>query len=144
MKVVRLSTLGTSCLYSPRNIPCTLFCYRTSRPQGHSAARRIMSLKNSSDAFGNWTRDVLPCGTEPQPNVPLHALITEVCFVNIKYFNTLSFQAWKTVSPHLWNFVQNGFVCVCHHSWKYESKASIPHNTPELKSYTYINLHFPV
>ena len=34
------------------NIPGTHFCYRLSRPQGHSAAGRIMSMKNSSDTIG--------------------------------------------------------------------------------------------
>jgi hypothetical protein len=32
----------------PRNIPGTHFCYRLSRLQGHSAAGRIMSMKNSN------------------------------------------------------------------------------------------------
>jgi len=26
-----------------------------SQPQGHSAAGRIMSMKNSNDTIGNWT-----------------------------------------------------------------------------------------
>jgi hypothetical protein len=29
----------------PENIPGTHFCYRLSQPQGHIAARRIMSMK---------------------------------------------------------------------------------------------------
>jgi len=43
MKVVRLSTLRTVRLYSPGNTPGTHFCLRLSRPQGHSAAGRIVS-----------------------------------------------------------------------------------------------------
>jgi hypothetical protein len=31
------------------NIPDTHFCYRLNRHQGHSAAGRIMSMKNSND-----------------------------------------------------------------------------------------------
>ena len=46
MKVVRLSTLGTCRLYPPEKIPGTHFCQRLSRPQGHRAAGRIMSMKN--------------------------------------------------------------------------------------------------
>jgi hypothetical protein len=42
MKMVRLSALRTGRIYPPRNIPGTHFCYRLSRPQGHSAAERIM------------------------------------------------------------------------------------------------------
>jgi len=43
----KLSVFYSSCLYFPLNIPGTLFCYRLSRPQGHSAAGRIMSMKAS-------------------------------------------------------------------------------------------------
>jgi hypothetical protein len=45
----------------PRNTPGTHFCYRPSRPQGHSATGRIMSLKYSSDTNGNRTRDLPVC-----------------------------------------------------------------------------------
>ena len=57
-KVVRLSAVSTGHLYSPGNIPGTHFRQRLSRPQGHSAAGRIMSIKNSNDTFGNRTRDL--------------------------------------------------------------------------------------
>jgi hypothetical protein len=36
----------------PENIPGTNFCYRLSRPQDHSTAGRIMSMKNSSETMG--------------------------------------------------------------------------------------------
>ena len=36
------------------NAPGTHFCWRLSRPQGHSAIGRIMSMKNSSDTI--WDR----------------------------------------------------------------------------------------
>jgi len=32
-------------------------CHRLSKPQGHSAAERIMSMKNSNYAIGNWNHD---------------------------------------------------------------------------------------
>jgi len=60
----------------PGNIPGTHFCYRLSQPQGHSAAGRIMSMKNSNDTIGNRTRDLPTCSAVPQPTalpgVPLH------------------------------------------------------------------------
>jgi hypothetical protein len=59
--VVRLSAPRTGRLYSHGNIPRTHFCWRLSRPQGHSAAGRIMSMKNSNDIIGNRTRDLPPC-----------------------------------------------------------------------------------
>ena len=58
MKVVRLSDLRTGRLYPPGSIPGTHFCYRLSRPQGHSAAGRIVSMKNSNDTIGNRTSDL--------------------------------------------------------------------------------------
>ena len=70
MKVVRLSALRTGRLYTPGNIPGTHFCYRLSRPQGHSAAGRIMSMKNSNDTIGNRTRDLPTRSAVPQPTEP--------------------------------------------------------------------------
>jgi len=46
MKEVR-SAQRTGRLYPPGNIPGTHLCWRLSRLQGHSAAGRIKSLKNS-------------------------------------------------------------------------------------------------
>jgi hypothetical protein len=66
MKVVRLSALGTGRLYPPGNTPGTHFCWRLSRPQGHSATGRIMSMKNSNDTIGKRNRD-LPIGRARWP-----------------------------------------------------------------------------
>ena len=46
---------------SPGNIPSTHFCWRLSQPQGHSAAGRIMPMKNSNDTIGNRTRELPTC-----------------------------------------------------------------------------------
>ena len=51
----------------PRNIPGTHFYQRLSRPQGHSAAGRIISMKNSNDTIGNRTCDLPACSAVPQP-----------------------------------------------------------------------------
>jgi hypothetical protein len=51
-------------------IPGTHFCYRLSQPQGHSAAGRIMSMKNSSDTIGNRYPDLPACRAVPQPTAP--------------------------------------------------------------------------
>jgi len=58
----------------PGNIAGTHFCWRLSQPQGHSAAGRIMSLKNSSNTIGNQTRNLPVCSAVSQPNAPLHNL----------------------------------------------------------------------
>ena len=49
----------------PGNIPGTHFCQRLSRPQGHSAIGRIMSMKNSNDTIWNRTSDLPICSTAP-------------------------------------------------------------------------------
>jgi len=67
VKVVRLSALRTGRIYPPGNIPGT-----------HSAAGRIMSVKNSSDTIGNRTCDLPTCSAVPQPTVPPRASIHEV------------------------------------------------------------------
>jgi hypothetical protein len=55
------------------NISGTNFCYRLSQPQGHSAAGRIISMKNSIDTIGNRTRDLPTCSAVPQPTAPPRA-----------------------------------------------------------------------
>ena len=65
--MVMLSALSTGRLYPPGNIPGTHFCQRLSRPQGHSSAGRIISMKNFNDTIGNQTRDLLACSSVPQP-----------------------------------------------------------------------------
>jgi len=73
MKVVRLSALRTGLFYPPGNIPGTRFCQSLSQPQGHSAAGRIMSMKNSNDTIGNRTPDIRTCSAVPQPTAPPRA-----------------------------------------------------------------------
>ena len=41
-----------------------------SQPQGHSAAGKIMSMKNSSDTIGNQTRDLPACSAMSQSTLP--------------------------------------------------------------------------
>jgi len=60
MKGVRLSALRTGRLYPPGVVPGTNFYWRLSRPQGHSAAGRIMSVKSLSDPIWNRTRESRP------------------------------------------------------------------------------------
>ena len=62
----------------PRNIPGTHFCYRLSQPQGHSAAGRIVSIKNSNDTIGNLTRNLLVRSAVPQNTVGLIFMVTSI------------------------------------------------------------------
>jgi hypothetical protein len=72
MKVVRLSALRTGRLYTPGFFPGTHFCQRLGRPQCHSAAGEIMSMKNSNDTIENRTRALPTCNTVPQPTALRH------------------------------------------------------------------------
>jgi hypothetical protein len=70
MKVVRLSALRTGRLY-PQEIFLVL---RLSQLQGHSGARKIISIKNFNDTIGNRTRDlpaVVQCLNQLHYRVPL-------------------------------------------------------------------------
>ena len=49
-----------------------------SRPQGHSATERIMSIRNSSDTIGNRARYLPACSAVPQP-VALPRTPTKAC-----------------------------------------------------------------
>jgi hypothetical protein len=61
MKVVRLSVLHIGRLYPPGNIPGTHFFNRLCCRQGHNAAGRIMTMKNSNDTIGNRTHELPAC-----------------------------------------------------------------------------------
>ena len=63
----------------------TRFCTRLSRPQGHTATGRIMSMKNSIDTIGNRTRDLPACSTVPHPTVPPRAPRSRVPVTVIMY-----------------------------------------------------------
>jgi hypothetical protein len=52
----------------PGNIPGTRFC----QPQGHSAAEKIMPMKNSSDTTGDQSRDL------PPPRVPVRKVKKDI------------------------------------------------------------------
>jgi hypothetical protein len=45
----------------PEHISGTPFCQRLSQLKGHSAAGRIMSMKNSNDTIGNRTHEWIYC-----------------------------------------------------------------------------------
>ena len=68
--------LCTGCLYppSPKEILLVLISVKNlSQPQSHSAAGRIMSMKNSNDTIGYRTRGLPACSTVPEPTAPPRA-----------------------------------------------------------------------
>ena len=70
MKVVRLSDLRTVRLYLQEIFLILISVKRLSQPEDHSAAGKIMSMKNSNDTIGNRTRDLQSCSAVPQPTAP--------------------------------------------------------------------------
>ena len=78
MTVVRLSATRTGRLYPPGNIPGTHLCWRLSRPQDHSTAGRIMSIKNCNETIGYRTCDLPVCSAVPQPTALPRATIREI------------------------------------------------------------------
>ena len=72
IKVVRLSAIRTDRLYPPPpgNSLYIHFCLGLSRTQGHIAAGRNMSMKNSDDIIGNRNRDLPACSAVPGPTAP--------------------------------------------------------------------------
>jgi hypothetical protein len=74
---VRFAALRAGRPLLPREIPGTHFCWRLSRPQGHSAAERIRPIEKSNYIIWNRTRDLVACNIVSQqtalPRGPLHA-----------------------------------------------------------------------
>jgi hypothetical protein len=60
----------------PENIPGTNFCSRLSRPKGHSAAGRIISIKHSIDTIGNRSLD-LPVWSRTKVRGTLNENVTQ-------------------------------------------------------------------
>jgi hypothetical protein len=58
--------------FTLRKIPAFHFCWRLSRPQGHSAAGRAKLIERSSDLIGNQTRDLPACSIVCQPTTLPH------------------------------------------------------------------------
>jgi len=74
MKVVRLSALSTGRLYL-QELFLVLISVEAESTLGHSAAGRIMPMKNSNDTIGNPTRALPTCSVVPQPTAPPRAPI---------------------------------------------------------------------
>jgi hypothetical protein len=104
-----------------------------SQPQGHSAARRIMSMKNSSDTIGGWTCDLPASSTVPQPTALLRAsnilsrkrnvkmtnsefpltlsMVFNLTAVNLKQVCAISLCAFSLLLQCKWDLYSSGMLC---------------------------------
>jgi hypothetical protein len=81
-----------------------------SLPKGHSAAERIMSMKNSNDTIGNWTRDLPARGVmHPSTLYTLSVLETAYIFLAdtevfaLLYCNTEGGRIYRNTNLAYWN-----------------------------------------
>jgi hypothetical protein len=95
----------------------THFCYRLSRPQCHSAARRIMSMKNANDTVGNRTRDLPACSTVPQSTAPGRATLKHPGFMILFHFR--SFGAYDVDCRVVITWKQTLYLCHLHKKENY-------------------------
>jgi hypothetical protein len=73
MKSVRGQNYALATFFPKEILLVFISVKRLCQPPGHGAARRIMSMKNSSNAIRNLTCDPLVCSAVPQPTAPPHA-----------------------------------------------------------------------
>jgi len=75
----------------------------------------IMSMKNTSDTIGNWTRNLSACSLVPQPPMPVHTLVLNVSKTHYKsifreVFNSYFFHPGKKNYPRTCHYT---FFYIC-------------------------------
>jgi hypothetical protein len=68
---------------TPRKYLWCLFLWIAESTSKHSAAGRIMSMKNSNDTIGNRTRDLPACSAVPQPTCKKNIYTYFIHFTNL-------------------------------------------------------------
>ena len=102
MMVIRLSTLAPAAFTPQEILPVLISIKRLSRSQGHSAAGRIKSIKNSNNTIGNRTRLVAQ-----YPNQPRSPCSME--FVVIRLSNRLPLRSF--LSDLIFHYFSSTLLC---------------------------------
>jgi hypothetical protein len=100
----------------PGNIPGTHFCWRLSRPQGHTATGTIMQMEKSGNTIGNRTRDLLVRNAVPQPlryRVPplpvryhIHFLPATQAIGCMIWRARIYVRAFRIINQHCWTSLE--------------------------------------
>ena len=108
-----------------------IFVMRLTRPQDHSAAGRLMSMKASNDTIGNLPRDLPDRSLVPQPTAPpkhlsqrhtlKHQTHRVFCSTITYLFSDVTMiiglsQCWEKKAEGMWMGVEQNFMCsgLCH------------------------------
>jgi hypothetical protein len=93
-------------LLTRRKIPSTHFCYRLSKPQGHSAVGRIKRIEKFSDHMWNWTHDLVACSVVPQltalPRTPTQGIWRATILGITLYSRHISWIGFVKLSHKMW------------------------------------------
>jgi hypothetical protein len=94
--------------------------------EGHSAARRVMSMKNSNDNIRDRTRDFPTCSVMPQPTAPTRTLIEvggSKIIRNVSKFQ-VDYKASHLRQQSFWTNNETSYPC--HQKKGQFSKVNIP------------------
>jgi hypothetical protein len=116
LTVCSRQSYAPAALYPPRKIPGTHFCWRLNRPQDHSAAERISSIKKEIQLiYWESNTDLPACVIVPHPitlprvlNIVTCYLLTHriICGLRILYLNLLDIhQAVFTITYNISNYI---------------------------------------
>jgi hypothetical protein len=118
----------------PRNISGTHFCYRLSQPHSHSAAGRIISVKNSNDTVGNRSCDLSGCSAVPQPTA-----LPAACPEHV--MNSFKMHSFWVSRNDLINIIQRAiFILILSSKIQYSKLQAFNSTAPvKVKNYYYCN-----
>ena len=131
--MVRLSALCTGLLYPQETFLVLISVRGWVNTRGHSAAERIMSMKNSNDTIGNRTRNLLTCSAVPQPTALPRAPTKYQAYCNFNIGKYICSKTTKSASLnlpalHITLYMRLSLECCFRHILPEPSCLSVLHN----------------